>query len=90
MPSTSSGSSWSACASDSAAIGVCYREYVGFPSKTLKSQIREPAARAGEGGEVPDVLDDLARLLAEEKEEGSEEGAHKVKKEWGDVDEEAW
>lgn len=40
--------------------------------------------------EVPDVLDDLARLLAEEKEEGSEEGAHKVKEEWGDVDEEAW
>lgn len=30
--------------------------------------------------------DELARLLAEEK----EEGARKVKEDWGDVDEEAW
>ena len=30
------------------------------------------------------------RLLAEEKEEGAEEGARKVKEDWGDVDEESW
>ena len=34
--------------------------------------------------------DELARLLAQEKEEGAEEGAHKVKEDWGNVDEEAW
>ena len=34
--------------------------------------------------------DELARLLAEEKEEGTDEDARKVKEEWGDVDEEAW
>ena len=33
--------------------------------------------------------DQLARLLAQEKEEGAEEGAHKVKEDWGNVDEEA-
>lgn len=35
------------------------------------------------------VPDELARLLAEENEEGAEEGARKVKEDWGDVDEEA-
>lgn len=34
--------------------------------------------------------DELVRLLAEEKEEGAEVGARKVKEDWGDVDEEAW
>ena len=34
--------------------------------------------------------DELARLLAEEKEEGTDEDAHKVKEDWGDADEEAW
>ena len=34
--------------------------------------------------------DELARLLAEEKEEVADEGARKVKEDWGDVDEEAW
>ena len=63
---------------DAAAIGACYREYVGPPSKPLKSQIRELQH------------DELARLLAEEKEEGADEGARKVKEDWGDVDEEAW
>lgn len=33
--------------------------------------------------EVPGVLDELARLLAEEKEEGAEEGARKAKEDWG-------
>lgn len=31
-----------------------------------------------------------ARMLAEEKEGGAEEGARKVEEDWGDVDEEAW
>lgn len=82
MPSTSSGSSWSACASDSAAIGVCYREHVGSPSKPLKSQIRD-LQRVLRRAEVPGVPDELASLLAEEKEEGAEDGARKVKEEWG-------
>lgn len=34
--------------------------------------------------------DELARMLAEEKEEGTDEGARKVKEDWGDVDEESW
>ena len=34
--------------------------------------------------------DELARLLAEEKEEGTDEDARKVMEDWGDVDEEAW
>ena len=42
------------------------------------------------GAEVPGVPDELARLLAEEKEEGVEESAHKVKEGRGDVDEEVW
>ena len=36
------------------------------------------------------VSGELARLLAEVKEEGAEEGACKVKEDWGDVDEKAW
>lgn len=40
--------------------------------------------------EVPGVPDELARMLAEEKEEGADEGARKVKEDGGDVDEEAW
>ena len=86
MPSTSSSSSWSACASDSAAIGVCYREHVGSPSKPLKSQIRDLQRVLGRE-EVPGVPDELARLLAEEKEEVAEGGVPEVKEEWGDVDE---
>ena len=74
---------------DAAAIGACYREYVGPPSKPLKSQIRELQHALGRA-EVPGVPDELARLLAEEKEEGAEEGVRKVKEDWGDVDEEAW
>lgn len=34
--------------------------------------------------------EELARLLAEEKEEGAEDGARKVKEDRADVDEEAW
>ena len=74
---------------DAAAIGACYREHVGPPSKPLKSQIRDLQRALGRA-EVPGVPDELARLLAEEKEEGAEDGARKVKKDWGDVDEEAW
>ena len=74
---------------DAAAIGACYREHVGPPSKPLKSQIRD-LQRALVRAEVPGVPDELARLLAEEKEEGTEDGARKVKEDWGDVDEEAW
>ena len=70
---------------DAAAIGACYREHVGPPSKPLKSQIRDLQRALGRA-EVPGVPDELARLLAEEK----EEGARKVKEDWGDVDEEAW
>lgn len=40
--------------------------------------------------EVPGVPENLARLLAEEKEEGTEDSDRKVKEDWGDVDEEAW
>jgi len=72
-----------------AAIGACYREHVGPPSKPLKSQIRDLQRALGRA-EVPGVPDELARLLAQEKEEGAEEGARKVKEDWGDVDEEAW
>ena len=64
-------------------------EHVGPPSKPLKSQIRELQRALGRA-EVPGVPDELARLLAEEKEEGAEDGARKVKEDWGDVDEEAW
>lgn len=46
--------------------------------------------RALGGVEVTGVPDELARMLAEEKEEGVEESARKVKEDWGDVDEEAW
>lgn len=74
---------------DAAAIGACYREHVGPPSKPLKSQIRDLQRALGRA-EVPGVPDELARLLAEEKEEGADEGARKVKEDWGDVDEEAW
>lgn len=74
---------------DSTAIGACYREHVGPPSKPLKSQIRELQRALGRA-EVPGVPDELARLLAEEKEEGAEEDVRKVKEDWGDVDEEAW
>lgn len=74
---------------DSAAIGAFYREHVGPPSKPLKSQIRELQRALGRA-KVPGVPDELARLLAEEKEEGAEEGARKVKEDWGDVNEEAW
>lgn len=74
---------------DAAAIGACYREHVGPPSKPLKSQIKELQRALGRA-EVPGVPDELARLLAQEKEEGAEDGARKVKEDWGDVDEEAW
>lgn len=74
---------------DAAAIGACYREHVGPPSKPLKSQIRDLQRALGRA-EVPGVPDELARLLAEEKEEGAEEGARKVREDWGDVDEESW
>lgn len=63
---------------DAAAIGACYREHVGPPSKPLKSQIRDLQRALGRA-EVPGVPDELARLLAEEKEEGAEDGARKVK-----------
>lgn len=62
---------------------------MGPPSKSLKSQIRDLQRTLGRA-EVPGVPDELARLLAEEKEEGAEESARKVKEDWGDVDEEAW
>ena len=74
---------------DAAAIGACYREHVGPPSKPLRSQIRDLQRALGRA-EVPGVPDELARLLAQEKEEGAEEGARMVKEDWGDVDEEAW
>ena len=74
---------------DAAAIGACYREHVGPPSKPLKSQIRDLQRALGRA-EVPGVPDELARLLAQEKEEGADEGARKVMEDWGDVDEEAW
>lgn len=74
---------------DAAAICACYREHVGPPSKPLKSQITDLQRALGRA-EVPGVPDGLARLLAQEKEEGADEGARKVKEDWGDVDEEAW
>ena len=74
---------------DAAAICACYREHVGLPSKPLKSQIRDLQRALGRA-EVPGVPDELARMLAEEKEEGADEGARKVKEDGGDVDEEAW
>lgn len=55
----------------------------------MKSQIRDLQHALGRA-EVPGVPDELAKLLEKEKEEGAEEGARKVKENWGDVDEEAW
>ena len=74
---------------DAAAICACYREHVAPPSKPLKSQIRNLQRALGRA-EVPGVPDELARMLAKEKEEGADEGARKVKEDWGDVDEESW
>lgn len=62
---------------------------MGPPPKPLKSQIRDLQRALGRA-EVPGVPDKLVRLLAEEKKEGAEEGARKVKEDRGDVDEEAW
>ncbi len=67
---------------DAAAVCACYREHVGPPAKPLKSQIGD-LQRALGMGEVPGVPDELARLLAEEKEEGADDGARKVKEDWG-------
>ena len=61
---------------------------MGPPPKPLKSQIRDLQRALGRA-EVPGVPDKLVRLLAEEKKEGAEEGARKVKEDRGDVDEEA-
>ena len=74
---------------DAAAICACYREHVAPSLKTAEVADKEPAARSGRA-EVPGVPDELARMLAEEKEEGTDEGARKVKEDWGDVDEESW
>lgn len=74
---------------DAAVIGACYRGHVGPPSKPLKSQTRDLQRVLGRA-EVPGVPDELARPLAEEKEEGAEEGARKAREDRGDVDEEAW
>lgn len=63
---------------DAASTGACHREHVGPPSKPLKSQIRELQRALGRA-EVPGVPDELARLLAQEKDEGADEGARKVK-----------
>ena len=51
---------------------------------------RRASGRHSGRAEVPGVPEELARLLAEEKEEGTEDGDRKVKEDWGDVDEEAW
>lgn len=75
---------------DAAVIGACYREHVGPPSKPLRSQIGAYSARWGGRMSPGTCRDELARLLAEEKEEGTDEDARKVKEDWGDVDEEAW
>lgn len=75
---------------DAAVIGACYREHVGPPSKPLRSQIGTYSARWGGRRSRARAGDELARLLAQEKEEGAEDGARKVKEDWGDVDEEAW
>ena len=74
---------------DAAVIGACYREHVGPPSKPLKSQTGDLQCALGRA-EVPGVPDELARLLAQEKEEGAEEGTRKAREDRGDVDEEVW
>ena len=51
---------------------------------------RRARGRHPGGAEVPGVPDGLARLLAEEKEEGVEGGVRKAREGRGDVDEEAW
>ena len=51
---------------------------------------RRARGRHPGGAEVPGVPDELARLLAEEKEEGVEGGVRKAREGRGDVDEEAW
>lgn len=56
------------------------------PSSRTASNRQRALGRA----EVPGVPEELARLLAEEKEEGAEDGARKVKEDRADVDEEAW
>ena len=62
---------------------------MGPPSKPLKSQIKDLQRALGKA-EVPGVPDELARLLAKEKEEGAEEGSRKVKEDWGNVNEKSW
>ena len=74
---------------DVSADGACYREHVGPSSKPLKSQIGDLQGALGRA-EVPGVPDELARPLAEEKEEGAEEGTRKAMEDRCDVDEEAW
>lgn len=56
------------------------------PSSRTASNRQRALGRA----EVPGVPDELARMLAQEKEEGAEEDARKVEEDWSDVDEEAW
>ena len=55
---------------DAAVIDACYREHVEPPSKTAEVADKGPTARAGEG-RGPGRAGRLARLLAEEKEEGT-------------------
>ena len=65
----------------------------GIPAARRSRGWRFMLASEAELGRARRVLldgDELARLLAEEKEEGADEGARKVKEDWGDVDEEAW
>ena len=90
IPAARRSRGWRFMLASEAELGrACYREHVGPPSKPLKSQIKELQRALGRA-EVPGVPDELARLLAQEKEEGAEDGARKVKEDWGDVDEEAW
>lgn len=56
------------------------------PSSRTASNRQRALGRA----EVPGVPDELAKILVQEKERGAEDGARKVKEDWGDVDEEAW
>ena len=67
-----------------------YLAHSALAPGTRRLARRRARERHSGRAEVPGVPEELARLLAEEKEEGAEDGARKVKEDRADVDEEAW
>ena len=70
---------------DAAAICAGYREHVGPPSKPWIRDLQR-ALWGGGHGRVGRTSEDARGREGE----GADEGARKVKEDWGDVGEEAW